>query len=140
MQLDARRAASDGALDLAGGAVVRINTAERNQPSLGGLRGGEHPVVGGAIAIGFGQREDDRAPVDGRERTQQLIDPEAGPVRIGTANVRVAVKDRVGPSRSCKQENRGSSSASAATPAAGGGATPTMTGALGPGLARASRF
>ena len=92
VQLDARRAATDRALDLPDGAVVRINTAERDQPTLGGLRRGEHPVVGGAIAIRFGQREDDRAPVDGRERPQQLVDPEAGPVRIGTAKVRVAVE------------------------------------------------
>ena len=93
MQLDPRRAESDGALDLAHRvAVVGIDAAERDQPAVGGLRRGEHPVVGGAIAIGFGEREHDRATVDDRERSQQLIDPEAGPVRIGTAKVRVAVE------------------------------------------------
>ena len=92
VQLDARRAASDRALDLPDGAVVRIDAAACDQPALGGLRRGEHPVVGGAIAIGFGQREDDGATVDGRERCEQLIDSEAGPVRVGTAKVRVAVE------------------------------------------------
>ena len=93
MQLDPRRAASDRALDLPDRAVVGIDAAERDQPALGGLRRGEHPVVGGAIAIGFGEREHDRATVDGGERSQQLIDPEAGPVRVGTAKVRVTVED-----------------------------------------------
>ena len=94
VQLDARRAATDGALDLAHRvAVVGIDAAERDQPALGGLRRGERPVVGGAIAVRFGEREHDRATVDGRERSQQLIDLEAGPVRVGTAKVRVAVED-----------------------------------------------
>ena len=98
VQLDARRAASEGALDLAHRvAVVGIDAAERDQPALGGLRRGEHPVVGGAIAIGFGQREHDRATVDCRERSQQLIDPEAGPVRVGTAKVRVTVEQACRP-------------------------------------------
>jgi hypothetical protein len=92
VQLDARGAASDRALNLAGGAVVGIDAAERDQPVLSGLGRAEHPVVGGAIAVGFGEREHDGATVDDSERCQQLIDVEAGTVRVGAAKVRVGVE------------------------------------------------
>ena len=78
MQLDPRRAATDRALRLPDrAAVARINTAERDQPALGGLRRGEGPVVGCPIAAGLGERKHDRAAVDGVERARQLVNVEA---------------------------------------------------------------
>ena len=77
MQLDPRRAATDRALELPDRAAVGIDTAERDQPALGGLRRSERPVVGCPIAAGLGERKHDRAAVDDGERSRQLVNVEA---------------------------------------------------------------
>ncbi len=73
MQLDPGLAATDRALDLPDGAVVRINTAERDQAPLARLRRGEHPIVGCPIAAGLRERKHDRAAVHRGERPGQLV-------------------------------------------------------------------
>ena len=92
MQLDSRGAEPDGALGLPQRAVVRIDAAERHEPAVRQLGGGEHPVVGGPVGARLREREDDGARIHDAERRAQLGGTEAGAVRIRAADVRMRVE------------------------------------------------
>ena len=62
VELDPLRAGGERALGLGHGIVVRVDAAERNEQTARVARGGEHVVVGGAVAVGLVERERERAP------------------------------------------------------------------------------
>lgn len=114
MQLDPRRTQPDCSPCLFEPAVVWIGPAQRDESSLRLIGRGKHVVVGGAIGAGLCEREHNGLGVDNAEDLSQLIGSEAGAVRIGARCVWQS-KIRTPASRSCRQENHGSSSRSAAT-------------------------